>query len=62
MKSRTKTFDVVGIKTTVHPFSMEPRQMTVRYTADEKGKSLSISDNSVMLHVPFDAIAEAIKQ
>ena len=47
-------------------YSLEPKPITVRYTADNLGKTLSLaadeeSENGVMLLVPFEQIERMIR-
>lgn len=40
------------------PFSCQPSDITIRYTADKKGKTLSLADENIgiLLVVPFEEI------
>ena len=46
------------------PFSCQPSDITIRYTADEKGKTLSLADEDIgiLLAVPFEKIEEMVKK
>lgn len=43
-------------------FSCQPSDITIRYTADEKGKTLSLADEDIgiLLIVPFEEIEEMV--
>ena len=60
----TKTWETEGILTSYQKGfpQFQKRRLTVRYTSDKVGKSLSIADedNGVMFQVPFDAIYHEI--
>lgn len=44
-------------------YSIKPMMLTVRITADERGKSLSLSDDkSVILMIPLEAIEKRLKE
>lgn len=42
--------------------TMAPSRLTVRGTADSKGKSLSIADDKIMLEIPLEPILKDIKK
>lgn len=60
----TKTWETEGILTSFQKGfpQFQKRRLTVRYTSDKVGKSLSIADegNGVMFQIPFDAIYHEI--
>ena len=62
--TRTKTWQTEGILTSFQKGfpQFQKRRLTVRYTSDKAGKSLSISDdnNGVMFQIPFDGILQEI--
>ena len=60
----TKTWETEGILTSFQKGfpQMQRRRLTVRYTSDSCGKSLSIADedNGVMFQIPFEGIYREI--
>ena len=51
---------IKGLVTTKTQF-LDEEEIFVQYTADQEGKTLSLSTDDVVLSVPFEPIEEAIK-
>lgn len=66
MSKKTKKWEVNGfsIVDVERGFKFNPLLLTVRYTSDENGKSLSISDDDggFMFQIPFSEILEDINK
>lgn len=60
----TKLIEVWGNRVTNTSILPIPKQLDVRITSSEIGKSLSIADNDmgVMLHIPLEPIAKELKE
>jgi len=62
----TKTFIITGFAYDLTPDKegIEVRDFTVRYTADQIGKSLSIADEKrgLMFHIPIDELLKIITE
>lgn len=50
-----KTLDVKGLIYDITKLSLpKPANVTIRYTKDSRGESLSLSAFNVMIHIPID--------
>lgn len=59
---RTQIREVQGIVTTTKPFQMQKAPITVRWTSDLRGKTLSLSVfDMIQLTIPYEAIKDMVE-
>ena len=61
MSERTKIIDIKGMIFD-SPENAMPCNVTVRYTSDKVGKTISLNAANIMIVVPFEEIEKMIKE